>query len=107
MNKQHDKVLSVLEDCIKACNHCFDACLKEDDVNMMANCIRLDRECADICTYAIQAITRQSPFTDKILQLCAEICEQCAEECGKHDHDHCKQCAEACSKCAEACRTAA
>lgn len=30
-------------DCMTACNHCYDACLKEDHVNMMVECIRLDK----------------------------------------------------------------
>lgn len=49
MNQKYEDVLAVLEDCVKACNHCFDACLKEEDVGMMAECIRLDRKCADAC----------------------------------------------------------
>lgn len=71
---------------------------------MMVPCIRLDRECADACSYAMQAMTRNSPFVKEICELCAKICDRCAEECGKHDHDHCQRCAEACRKCAEACR---
>ncbi len=104
MNTNYKEALTALNECISACNHCFDACLNEEDVKMMAGCIRLDRECADICAYAVQAITRNSPFTKQILQLCADVCEQCGSECGQHDHDHCKRCAEACKKCAEACR---
>lgn len=70
----------------------------------MAECIRLDRECAEANSYAIQAMTRNSPFAKEICELCATICERCADECEKHNHEHCKRCAEACRKCAEACR---
>ncbi|PBB04811.1 MULTISPECIES: four-helix bundle copper-binding protein [Bacillaceae] len=103
-HQQHQETLNVLHECMEACNHCFDACLKEDDVKMMAGCIRLDRECADICGYLEAAITRGSAYVSELASVCAKICDDCAEECAKHDHDHCQECAEACRKCADACR---
>lgn len=50
-HEQHQQLIQTLHECMEACNHCYDACLKEEDVNMMAKCIRLDRECADICAF--------------------------------------------------------
>lgn len=105
--EKYEELLRTLHECMEACNHCFDACLQEDDVQMMAGCIRLDRECADMCGYLEQAITRKSPFVKELASVCAIICEACAAECEKHDHEHCQQCAKACFDCAEACRTAA
>jgi hypothetical protein len=35
--------------CAEACEHCADACLNEPDVAAMAECIRLDRDCAESC----------------------------------------------------------
>ncbi|WP_404802197.1 four-helix bundle copper-binding protein [Bacillus infantis] len=90
-----------------ACNMCFDACLKEEDVKMMARCIRLDRECADFCAFAAKAMQSDSPFAKQICAVCADICEACGEECKKHDHEHCQRCADACLKCAEICRSMA
>lgn len=104
MNTKYEDCLKACIECLEACNNCFDACLKEEHIQMMAGCIRLDRECADVCSYAAQAITRNSPFVQEICKLCAQICDACGEECGKHDHEHCQKCAEACRKCAEACR---
>ena len=105
--EQHQQLLQTLHECMAACNHCFDACLKEDHVQMMTECIRLDRECADICNYLEQAITRGTPFLSELAAVCAKICEACGNECKKHDHDHCQKCAEACFKCAEACKQVA
>src|SRR5690606_18959215 len=99
MNTKYEETFQVILECLKECNSCFDECLNEEDVKMMSECIRLDRECADACAFAAQAITRNSPFTNQILELCAEICDRCAEECNQHDMDHCKRCAEACRKC--------
>lgn len=103
-HEMNQDLLKTLYSCIEACNHCYDACLKEDDVTMMAECIRLDRECADICALLVQAVTRNSPFVDEIKALCATVCEACGRECEKHQHEHCQRCADACFACAEACR---
>jgi len=80
-----------------------------DDVKMMAGCVRLDRDCGDVCTLAARLLMRGSDLHPQDCQLCAEACERCAEECEKHaaHHDHCQQCAEACRACAETCRSMA
>ncbi|WP_148631231.1 four-helix bundle copper-binding protein [Bacillus sp. E214] len=104
MNKDMYQVcIDACIECIDACNVCFDACLEEDHMKMMAYCIRLDRECADICALAVKSMQSNSPFAKEICNLCAVICKACGEECQKHDHDHCQKCAGACFKCADAC----
>jgi hypothetical protein len=72
-HEQHQELLQILHECMTACNHCYDACLQEDDIKMMGNCIRLDRECADICGYLEQAITRGTPFISELAAVCATI----------------------------------
>ena len=106
-HEQYQQLLQTLHECMTKCNHCYDACLKEDDIKMMAECIRLDRECAAICAYLEQAISRGTPFIAELASVCAAICETCGKECKKHKHDHCQECADACFTCAEACRSVA
>ncbi|RCW73276.1 four-helix bundle copper-binding protein [Saliterribacillus persicus] len=106
-HQKYQKAIEALHECMEACNHCYDACLQEDDVKMMAPCIRLDRECADICAYLEQALVRNTPFAKELAGVCATICEACGEECRKHDHDHCQKCADACFNCAEVCKSIA
>ncbi|MDG5789369.1 four-helix bundle copper-binding protein [Evansella sp. AB-P1] len=103
-HQQYASIANVLHECMEACSHCFDSCLEEKDLNGMAECIRLDRECADICGYLEQALLRGTPFASQLAKVCAEICEACGNECKKHSHDHCQKCAEACFRCAEECR---
>lgn len=103
MHEVHQEALKTLEACIVACNTCFDACLNESHVTHMTDCIRLDRDCADICSLLSQAIVRNSPNVAVLATACKEICLACAEECSKHDHDHCQKCAAACEACAKAC----
>ncbi len=103
-HEKYQSLIDTLHECMVACNHCYDACLKEDDVKMMVDCIRLDRECADMCAFLEQALGRGTPFTAELAKACADICEACGNECKKHDHDHYQKCAESCFKCADACR---
>lgn len=90
--------------CAVACNHCAISCLHETDVKMMAKCIALDTDCAQICALAAAAMARGSPHAKAICALCAEICQSCGDECAKHDMAHCQQCAKACHQCAQECR---
>ncbi len=40
MNDTMENLTSKLTACQAACNHCYDACLKEEDIDMMRECIR-------------------------------------------------------------------
>lgn len=98
-------VLDALARCVAACEYCADACLSEDNIQMMVPCIRLDRDCADICRVTAAFIARNSPHAPHLMKECIELCQKCHDECAKHQHDHCKQCAEACKACLEACKS--
>jgi hypothetical protein len=90
--------------CAAVCDHCAVACLDESDPKPMAECIKLDVDCAAICRLAAGYMARGSSQVAAICRTCAEICDACGAECERHDHDHCKECAEACRRCAEECR---
>lgn len=104
MKSTDQHLLTALAECAAACNSCSTACLEEKEVKMMANCIKLDMDCAQICELTAAFFSRGSAHTIHVMKECAEICAKCADECGKHaDMEHCKYCAEACRKCAKAC----
>ncbi len=105
MHEKNKPLIQTLKDCSAECNHCYSACLQEDDVKMMAKCIQLDRNCADICDMTASWLASGSELSDKLKKLCSEVCNACAEECEKHSHEHCKRCAEMCRKCSEACKS--
>lgn len=90
--------------CQGACNYCFNACLNEKDVMMMKECIRLDKECAEICGLTMALVASSSKVSKEMLQLCAKACQNCADECKKHHNDHCQECAKVCQECAKACK---
>ena len=105
-HRKNRNLIDSLMNCTATCNHCLASCLEEEDVQMLADCIRLDIDCAEICALAVGFISRGSAHAQHILDECADICEACATECSKHAHmDHCRECAEACRKCAELCHS--
>jgi len=109
MNSTTDReLIHLLDNCANACNYCTTACLEEEDVTMMAACIKLDIDCAAICHLTAAFIARGSVHGIHLLKECAELCGLCATECEKHAHlQHCKDCAEACRTCEKACKAAA
>lgn len=90
--------------CANACDRCTAACLAEEDVKMMARCIALDIDCAQLCRLAVAVMARGGEAAGAICAACADVCERCASECGRHDAGHCQECAAACRRCAELCR---
>lgn len=102
-NLKYQELIQTLLNCALACENCATACLQEEDVKMMVPCIRLDRDCADLCLQAARLLQRSSDIALQYLLLCEEICRKCGDECAQHEHDHCRQCAQACRTCADAC----
>lgn len=85
---------------------CASACLREEDVKMMSECIALDMDCAQICRVTASLMARDSQFSGSLSHACAAVCEACGDECARHQTQHCQDCARACRLCAEACRQA-
>ena len=100
---RNSELISALGNCINHCNYCADACLEEENVKMMVNCIRTDRVCAEVCSTLAQVLATKFEDVDDLVRYCQKVCNACADECSQHDHKHCQDCAEACRKCAEAC----
>ena len=105
-SQQYHECIEACVECLVACESCSDACLDEQNIGMMTDCIRLDRDCADVCATVIRMMSRGSEDVADLCRACADQCDACANECEKHAsmHEHCRVCAEACRKCAAACR---
>ena len=91
------------------CTSCADACLAEDMVAELTQCIRLNQDCADVCAASGRVLSRRTgsnaALDRALLEACQAACRACAEECEKHAemHEHCTICAEACRRCEKAC----
>ncbi len=109
LSPQHQDCLDACFSCAQMCETCADDMIgmkhhKHDD--LMARCIKLCRDCADICILAARFISRSSQRSESLCRLCADICDQCAEVCERHAPNHalCGPCAEECRRCADLCR---
>ena len=93
----HEKFQSCIDaflECAIQCDHCASECLMESDVKLLAKCIQLERECAEMCFSAARIMTIGSEHSIDVCRVCAEYCKRCAEECEKHvQMEHCKICA--------------
>ncbi|HEX3775326.1 MAG TPA: four-helix bundle copper-binding protein [Polyangiaceae bacterium] len=103
MEQEHAGLLIVAARCADACEQCAAACLLEEDVKKMADCIKLDRDCADLCRLVGAFAARGSSFTLLLSSVLADLCKACCSECSKHPMDHCRVCASACRACEAAC----
>lgn len=105
MNSQQGSLQSKIEackNCAAACENCIANCLEQTDQN--SRCLKLDRDCADICTLNAKMMERGSEFSDQISALCSQVCQACGDECAKNPEDQdCKRCSEACYRCVEEC----
>ena len=95
-------------DCAQTCTACADACLAEPDVQAVVHCIRLNLDCADVCTTTGRVLARQTEPDLAVvraqLQACVVACRACGAECRTHaHHQHCQVCADACRRCEQAC----
>jgi hypothetical protein len=105
--EEYQDCIAACHACAVACNHCAACCLQEPDLKMMARCIALDSDCAQICELAVCLMSGGSDFSAAVCAVCADICRACGDECRRHDLDHCQQCAEACLRCERECRSVA
>jgi hypothetical protein len=78
--------------------------MDERGVGDLVGCIRLDRDCADLCRLLAAFLARGSSFSPALLEACIAACDACADECERHAYEHCRACAEACRACADECR---
>lgn len=96
--------------CVESCTACADACLSESDVDRLIACIRLNLDCAAVCTATGAIVARANKaghrqLLEAQLTTCIAFCRACARECESHAdmHKHCRVCADACMACADAC----
>ena len=93
--------------CAATCRICADACLGEAMVADLVQCIRLNLDCADVCSTTAKVLSRPGPDTStwrSLLQACIDACTACCDHCRHHGDDHCQACADDCQACIDACQ---
>ena len=88
--------LEACVECMEICNSCADACLGEKQVDSLKHCIRLNRDCADICEATVRILSRLTEtdwrLVHGVVEAMVTACNLCAEECERHAdmHEHCR-----------------
>ena len=106
MSEQFDRLVTVSENCAEECERCSTACLSENGVAALVDCVKLGRDCADLCRLVAAFAARDSRFTTLAANVLAAVCKRCADECSRHDMSYCQVCAGACRSCASECAAA-
>ncbi len=105
-----------LEACIEAAQICLvaaDACVEEDTVAELRECLRAEQDCAAVCTATAQVLARLG-FPDPtdgravlvpLLEACRAAGRAGREACSRRAeaYEHCALAAEACRRCEQAC----
>ena len=79
-------------------------------MSAIVKCIRLNLDCADVCTATGRVVSRQTEYdahvTRKQLEACIAACNSCGDECQGHAEHmaHCRVCAESCRRCEDVCK---
>ncbi len=98
-----ERKIEACKECATACERCIENC--SEQTGQETRCLKLDRDCADICTLNAKALERGSEFSEDICALCCKVSQACGEECAKNTEDeNCKLCAEACFRCVDECK---
>jgi hypothetical protein len=96
-------------ECAQRCTACAEACLSEDMVAGLTDCIRTSLDCVDVCVITGKILSRHGSYdtdlTRAVMETCRTACKVCADECGRRAsmHRHCHLCADACRRCEQAC----
>ncbi len=98
-----ENLMNVLGNCVKACNFSANACLNQNDIQGMVDCMRATHVCAEVCSALIQLLGMDYDDVTDLVEYCIKVCNACTEECDKHAYEHCQKCAAACRECAAAC----
>ncbi len=97
-------------ECSQVCTACADACLSEKMVSDLAECIRSNLDCADVCEATGRVLSRHTGYDARVTralpEACVQACRSCGEVCEDHAgmHEQCRVCAESCRSCEQACR---
>jgi hypothetical protein len=89
----HSEIMSRCIDscfnCVETCTACADACLSERDVSDLVGCIRLNLDCAAVCSATGSIMSRSNKaghrqLLEAQLANCVAFCRACADACDAH-----------------------
>ena len=93
-------------DCYRVCVETFVYCIKKGGKHADPDHLTVLNDCMEICNLNASFMIRNSIFSGRTAELCADICEKCAVSCEAIDSAdvQMKACAETCRNCSRSCR---
>lgn len=105
-----------MDACLDTAQTCLvsaDACVEEDAVAELRECLRAEQDCAAVCTATAAVLARLGfpapadgrPVLLPLLEACRAASQACREACEKHTdaYEHCAVAAESAARCEQAC----
>jgi hypothetical protein len=104
-SQNYQEIIQDLLDCALTSEQCVVSCLSDSYPQKMDRCIKLARDCKDVCGLLAKFLSRNSALAPQMVVVCEELCRLCAFECQKNAQlKHCKDCADSCNRCAQSLR---
>lgn len=104
--------IEMCQRCVATCTACADECLGHADIAVFRRCIRLNLDCAEVCSTIARLLSRRGQpelsSLRALLEAGTTLCAATANEAQKHaeTETHCKLTAEICLACARGCDAA-
>ena len=76
-------------ECGQICTSCADACLGEEMVKDLIQCIRLNLDCADVCLATGSVSSRRTGTNELTIKRMIETCAEACRLCVRHHRCHC------------------
>jgi hypothetical protein len=103
---EHTSRTAILRTCADTCYETFVYCTEQGGDHVESEHLQCVIDCAEMCTFTANFVARGSEHSDRLLQVCAEICKACEESCEEFgDDERMKACADVCRECYEHCTT--
>jgi hypothetical protein len=69
---RNEELVKGMSNCVNHCNWCADACLNEENLKDMVECIRLDRACAAVCRALNDILVTEYNDIQKLVLKCVK-----------------------------------
>jgi hypothetical protein len=100
----HRHMLKTLHKSMITSERMIQVFLSVSSVQQRTRQIQLLHECSDACATGIRYMSRNSPFSGKMVKMCARICEAYHRECSHYFDPESQMVLETLRKCAQECR---
>lgn len=101
---EHHRLLKTLHKSMTTSEHMIRVFLSVSSVQQRTRQIQLLHECSDASSTAIRYISRNSPFSRKMVKMCARVCDAYGRECSHYPDPESQMVLRLLNRCSQECR---